>query len=198
MTEIAAIKDIAEIRTGYTFRRGEPRHGHYKLLGLHISDIRHSRLIDHEALHPILWDAKGLPPVLEPGEVVLAAKGNYNPAALYEGPQYRVVPSSQFLILTIKTRARERLSPAYLCWVLNYAPTQRRMTDTQTGTNIPSVSKRALGDIEMPVPSLAQQEKILQLQAIGDAQRDAMNALITNNENMLNGMFQQLINGVTK
>lgn len=198
MTQLVAIKDIASIRTGYTFRKGELRHGRRKLLGLLISDIRETSVIDPSQLSPILWEPEELPPMLELGEVVLAAKGGHNRAALYNGPLSHIVPSSQFLILTLSARGQHGLTPEYLCWALNHKTAQRGIEENRTGTNISSISKRSLQEISVPVPSRAVQDRILALQKASDEQQRVLNALNKNRENMLQGMFQQLLNGVSQ
>lgn len=166
------------------------------LLGLHIGDIRHSRVIEPSCLSPVAWHSSGSPPVLEPGEVVLAAKGERNLAAIFTDQSALVIPSSQFLILRVKNE-REMLS-SFLCWILNYESTQKRLTEFHTGTNIPSLSKKALLNVTIPLPPIETQRAVLHLQSLWEEEKQITEALIQNREKMLNGTYQRILNGVEK
>lgn len=192
---LTQIADIADVRTGYTFRglregaAGEP------VRAVQIGDLRDVTVVQPGNLSLAQWEGTGEVPALKEGEVLLAAKGNHNRAALFSGPQAdtRVVPSSQFLILTLKRAAR--VLPAYLCWALNYPPTQKLIAEHRRGTSIASVSKAALLQVPVPVPALGVQEKILRLQHLWDEERAIYAALAQNRETMLTGMFSKLIHG---
>ena len=86
----------------------------------------------------------------------------------------------------------------FLCWLLNYGPTQRSLAEHHTGTNIPSLSKKALLDVSLPVPPLAVQEAVLDLQALWDEKRNLTEELMRNEEKMLLGVWQRLLNGEGK
>lgn len=193
MTATISIKDIASIRTGYSFRKGELQEGKKRALGLQISDLRENRIIHPENLSPIQWEGTGPSSLLKPGEVVLAAKGNHNRAAVYNDVNSEVVPSSQFLILTIAKTGQ--ILPEFLCWTLNYSATQQKLTELQGGTSIPSISKSALSSLPIPLPPMATQEKILRVQSLWEEEQALIDALNINREKMLRGMFQKLIRG---
>ncbi len=193
MTKLALINNIARIRTGYTFRKIESASESSGLLGLQINDLRHTRVIEPAQLSAIEWKGKGKPPVLLPGEVVLAAKGNHNRAALFPENDSSVVPSNQFLVLSV--RNPECLSPEYLCWALNYPATQQQMAELQSGSSIPSISKKSLQGMSIPLPPLKTQQKILRLNRLWEEEASLTQALLANRATQLQGLFQALISG---
>ena len=191
------IQEIADVRTGYAYSRkqaGEAGGG--DLLGLQINDVRFASVVDPTRLFPVYWEQVRKPPVLEPGEVVLAAKGNHNRAAIFLDHDQQVIPSTHFLILTVKDE--RHISPNFLCWVLNYRSTQNRLADIQTGTNIPSISKKALAMLEVPLPPIDIQERILRLHSLWEEERHLAEAMISNRETMLYGVFQKMLKGEDK
>lgn len=196
MPNEAQIRDLATVRTGYTFRTdgsGEARSG---LLGLQIRDIRRVQIVDSSQLSSVEWHGSGDPPILAPNDLVLAAKGERNFAALFVDHEALVVPSSQLLVLSVKNE-RETL-PAFLCWILNFEPTQRRLAEYQTGTKIPSLSKKALLDVVVPVPPIETQQAILHLQSLRNEEHRLVRELETNRDKMLHGVYQELLNGASE
>lgn len=192
---LARITDIAQVRTGYTFRGGREGSAGVAVRAVQIGDLRDVTVIRPGSLSLALWDGAGEVPALKEGEVLLAAKGSHNRAALLDRTSAAepVVASSQFLILTLRPNAG--VIPDYLCWVLNYPSTQRELAELRRGTNIASISKAALLQVPVPVPALDVQQQILRLQRLWDEERALYAALAQNRETMLTGMFSKLIHG---
>ena len=190
------IKEIADIRTGYTFRKPVVPSRGAGLLGLQIGDIRDVTRVDPDRLSAVEWHGKGPPPVLVPGDVVLAAKGSHNYGAMFDHPSADILPSNQLLVLSVKNPTS--LSPEFLCWALNYSETQQRIAELRRGTSIPSISKGALAIVPIPLPNKAVQDKILKLQALADEQHKLLEALQRNSEAMLQGMVEKLLKGAGK
>ncbi|PWG63365.1 restriction endonuclease subunit S [Sediminicurvatus halobius] len=196
MTRTVSIGEIAQVRSGYTFRKATSESYASGLLGLQIRDVRDTTVVDPSRLSVIEWHSEGRPPVLEPGEVVFAAKGSYNRAAVFCDEKSQVVPSNQFLVLRVRNSGP--ISPEFLCWTLNYEDTQRRLAELQSGTSIFSINKKALRDFELSLPARQTQEKILRLNALWEKERRLSEALIENGETLVHGMFQRLLNGAEK
>ena len=192
---LVRITDIAQVRTGYTFRNGREGSSGVAVRSVQIGDLRDVTVIWPGSLLFAVWEGAGEAPALKEGEVLLAAKGSHNRAALLDRTSglEPVVASSQFLILTLRPNAG--VIPDYLCWALNYPPTQRRLAELRRGTSIASISKAALLQLPVPVPALGVQEQILRLQHLWDEERALYAALAQNRETMLTGMFSKLIHG---
>lgn len=190
------LKDIADIRTGYTFRKAVSLEGSANLLGLQISDVRQTKVIDPSTLVPIQWEGKGEPPILQPGEVALVAKGDKNYAAIFLDQDQQVIPSSQFLIFSVKNT--EKLSPEFLCWLLNYPDIQQKLAEFQVGTKIYSISKKSVQGLQVPLPSQEIQEKLLGLESLFEQETGLIHALLKNREVMVHGMSKKLLYGAMK
>lgn len=187
------IGQLADIRTGFTFREASSGKQSGEVLGLQIRDIRNVKVVNPAHLSVINWQGKDQLPTLMPGEVVLAAKGSYNRAALFLDEQHQVIPSSQLLVLSVRDEGS--ISANFLCWVLNYPETQRRMAEFQSGTSIFSISKKALQALTIPLPSRQVQDQILRLDTLLDEERRVTEALMSNRETQVQGVVQQLLSG---
>ncbi|MGP9632080.1 restriction endonuclease subunit S [Halomonas sp. AOP43-A1-21] len=191
--QTAYLDEIAEIRTGYSFRKAAQPNTSSGLLGLQISDLRGMTVVDPSRLAFIEWPGRGSPPVLQQGDVVIAAKGSENYASVFLGKDQNIVPSSQLLILSAIDI--ERLSPAFLCWLLNYPETQHKLSELQAGTKIYSMSKKALQQLKVPIPDLDAQEKILHLSQLFEEEQRLTQALLNNREAMVYGLSKKLLYG---
>lgn len=181
--------DIATIRSGYTFRGAiEPvPDGDVRIL--QIKDLEQDWQGDHEALPAISWEQRVEPPFLGQGEIVVAARGNRNVAVVYRS-NIPVVATSQFLIVTLRRKECE-IVPEYLCWVLNHPVTQQMFN--RSGTNIQLITKAALLDVEIPVPSVYTQRQLIELQRVWQEEDIIINKLQSNRHQLELGILQKLL-----
>ena len=189
------LKKIADIRSGYTFRGKSKEKRGSGIRMLQIKDVRESSVIQCENLLEIEWPGRSNMPTIEKGDIAIVARGTTNNAALMKS-NATVVPSNQLLVLSIKSNL---VVPEYLCWWFNRPSTQAVLTGQHAGTSIPSLSKKALSELSIPVPDIARQEKILNLSHLQAQEKALYESLLKNREMMLEGLFQQwLVNGETK
>lgn len=101
--------------------------------------------------------------LLKPGDVLFAAKGSKNFAAVYESHNQPAVASTSFFVIRLHT---ESVLLGYLAWFLNSAPTLDLLKGKAVGTSIPSISKQVLESVVVPLPPLAKQQTILDISAL--------------------------------
>ncbi|HBO2781332.1 TPA: restriction endonuclease subunit S [Pseudomonas aeruginosa] len=185
--QLFKLSDLADVRSGYTFRGALEHDPSGNVRVLQIKDLRQSPTIEPDTLTAISWDARTTPPLLQPGDIAVIARGDSNRAALFEGEQ-PVVATSQFFI--VSTKKRDAL-PEYLCWLINLPQSQRSLE--RSGSAIQAISKAALMDMKIPLPPLATQHKLIALQALWDKEDELIVHLQANREQMLQGIYQHLI-----
>lgn len=188
-TKLYKIGDLADIRSGYTFRGAvEPvADGNVRIL--QIKDLELDWQRDYDALPAISWEQRVEPPFLRQGEIVVAARGNRNVAVVYSS-DIPVVATSQFLIITLRREERE-IAPEYLCWVLNHPMTQQMFN--RSGTNIQLVTKAALLDVEVPVPPAHTQRQLIELQRVWQEEDKLISKLQHNRHQLELGILQKLL-----
>ncbi len=189
------LNKIADIRSGYTFRGKVDEKPGSGIRMLQIRDVRDNKIIQDRDLLEIEWKGNQNIPTIEQGDIAIIARGISNNAALMIGTE-KVVPSNQLLVLSVKSK---EVLPEYLCWWLNRPSTQVILTGCHAGTSIPSISKKEMSGISIPVPALSIQNKILNLFQLQLQEKKLYERLLKNREIMLEGLFQQLLdNGETK
>ena len=186
-TPLFKLSELAEVRSGYTFRGALEHDPSGDVRVLQIKDLRHSAAIEPDKLIAITWDARTAAPLLQPGDITVISRGDSNNAALYTNEE-PVVATSQFFIVSAK---KPNVLPEYLCWMINLPQSQRSLE--RSGSSIQAISKGALQDMLIPLPPLATQQKLIDLQRLWDEEDQLIARLHTNREQMLQGIYQHLI-----
>lgn len=115
----------------------------------------------HSVLHPDL-SAEGISEkhLLKDGDVLFAAKGTKNFAAVFENHNEPSVASTSFFVIR---PTDNKVLPQFLAWFLNNHTTQTLLKGQAIGTSIPSISKQVLENLEITIPSIETQKAILQI-----------------------------------
>lgn len=96
--------------------------------------------------------------LLQSGDLVFRSRGMPNVAAVIghlAGPTIAVLP------LIILRPDRTRVLPDYLAWAINHPDTQRQFDAQAQGTGTRMISKAVLETIDIPLPDLATQARIV-------------------------------------
>lgn len=98
--------------------------------------------------------------ILRPGDVLFAAKGSKNFAAVIEESNLSLVASTSFFVIRLKDN---NVLPQYLVWYMNSATTQALLKSTAIGSSMASISKTTLEKLDIPVPDIQTQQTILSI-----------------------------------
>ncbi len=205
-TNLRLLSDIADIRTGYTFREkvdeveesiGTARIAQIKDVR-EIAETSNSFLLDPSQLPAIDWQGKEKA-LVSAGTVILPSRGSrggYFQASCVmqsSGDALPLVVTSQFLVITPKAD----VLPEFLCWSLNQPAIQFLLSEGagSQGSAMAVMLKTSIGnEIQLTIPSIETQKKILHLNQLWEKEQALAQALLTNRKTMLQGMFQQLLN----
>lgn len=150
------IKDIASIQTGL-FAKPLAMGEVVYLQSKHFDDQGNLMA----ALHPDLpMEDISARHLLHVGDVLFAAKGTKNIAAVYEEHYPKAVASTSFFVIRLSA---PEVRPDYLAWFLNHPTTQVFLKAQAMGTSIPSISKQVLEEVDVPIPSIEIQTSVLSI-----------------------------------
>jgi hypothetical protein len=152
------LKHIASIQTG-VFAKPVPDGEVIYLQAKHFDEAGQ---ISAE-LHPdLMADAISERHLLRQGDVLFAAKGTKNFAAVYniEEP---AVASTSFFVIRLENEFQHRILPEFLAWLMNHPVAQSCLKGQAMGSSIASISKGVLEDLEISIPSIQKQHLILNI-----------------------------------
>ena len=142
-------------------------------------------------VEPRISDSGKLPRhLLSEGDVLFAAKGHYFFAAVFDGEVSSAVASSVFLVL----RLNNGIMPHFIAWYLNHPETQKLLWNLSTGSSIPSINKSSLAEVEIPIPDLEIQQKIVQFEKLRLKEKEIKRELNKLQEELLNYQLINIVN----
>lgn len=153
------LKHIATIQTGL-FAKPEKEGDVVYLQAKHFDD---NGLL-FASLHPDL-KAKDISEkhLLVPGDILFSAKGTKNFATVYEKHNPPCVASTSFFVIRL---TQDQILPEYVAWYLNSDQAQSTLKGKAMGTSIPSISKMALGELEISIPSIKLQKSVVLISSL--------------------------------
>lgn len=182
-----ALNHIADIRTGLfakTTSKGEIVYlqaKHFNEQG-QLSSILYPDLIADKTIEKHL---------LVPGDILFAAKGSKNFAALYEAENQQAVASTTFFVIRLRRNDLNRILPEYLVWFLNHPNTQKNLKERAIGTAIVSISKAVLEKLEISIPDIQTQRAVLKITLLLNKEKKLKQKIETLKEEQIQ---QQLLN----
>ena len=99
--------------------------------------------------------------LLKDGDILFAAKGDYNFSIIYCTRMGASVASSSFLVIRINDKAV--VNPEYLCWFLNKKDTLSILKNHAVGTAIQSIGKSVVGNCEIDIPPMLVQKMVVEV-----------------------------------
>ena len=189
---------VADIRQGFAFREKviEIDAGNAHIV--QIKDIRQPEQawgmqLRPEVLPKMDWQGKDQAKIVDDC-VLLPCRGEYLKAHYLTVEECSesalpIIASSQFLILTPKPT----ILTEYLCWYLNQTTVQQRLRQGGQGTKILMLSVASMNDFLIAVPSLDTQRQIVALNRLWEQEQVLTQKLLQNREQMMQGVFQQLL-----
>ena len=111
------------------------------------------------------------------GEVVFRSRGELNIAAAIKDPLPE--PAAVIVPLVIMRPDRAKLLPEYLAWAINQPEAQRTLDAEAQGTSIRMIPMAALENLEIPVPDLPKQKRIIELDALARQEGQLLRQLAT-------------------
>lgn len=160
----ALLKNIATIQTGVF---AKPAHNG-DIVYLQARHFDENGLLLGDLYPDIMADDISEKHILKTGDVLFAAKGTKNFAAVFEDHNPPSVASTSFFVIRI---LNEVVLPQYLAWYLNNPDTQQFLKNLARGTSIASISKAVLDDLEIFIPDFKIQELILKITQLRNTEK---------------------------
>lgn len=163
------LSELCLIQTGYTVRsRLEPA-AHGGVLTIQMRDIAPDGYVNPELLTRMQLDGVADRYFVCVGDVVFRSRGERNSAVALDG---RFDESALALLPLFAFRPKlDLVTPEYLAWAINRPSAQRYFDSKARGTNMRMIPKSAIDDLELDVPDLETQRKIVTVDALASQER---------------------------
>lgn len=153
------LRDIAEIRMGYTFRGSLKDASRGNTAIIQMKDASADGILQTDAFARTQLAQLSEHYYLRPGDLIFRSRGLQNTTVMIEQALERTICIAPLMFIRI--RAQQELLPAYLHWYINLASTQSRMSAYARGTTIRMIPAESMEALEIVLPSLERQHKIV-------------------------------------
>ncbi len=165
---------LADVQMGYPFRSRLEHDPQGNVAVIQMKDIDDANLLRvGDAVRVALPSGKAHH-LLRAGDLLFRSRGRSNGAAqVLEGVGPAVLAAPMLLIRP------HGVFPAYLCWYINAPATQAQLAALAEGTSVRMISAEALKALEVPLPSLATQQRIVQAAALAEQEQTLLARIAT-------------------
>jgi len=181
------ITEIATVHSGIYAQSGVGRDLRYIQARHFDQESKLSRIIIPE----LPLNEKTQRHLLQAGDILVSSKGGDYFAAEFEGEIGPAVASTTFLVLRLKG---QDVLPQYLVWFLNHPQTQAWFETKSIGSAIQSISKGILETLEVPIPSIEVQHRVLRIHELRNKERLLRSRIEEQRERLIQ---QEIFNAIT-
>lgn len=182
------IRDISEIQSGVYLKPAPDPNAYY----LQVNDFDNEGNVLHTTKPSVVIDGKNSNHHLRAGDLLFAAKGNKNFCTIIQ-KEYKVksIASSSFLVLRIKKK--NIVLPEFLCWYLNLSDTLQKLSISAVGTSMPSITKAMLEGVEINLPALEIQKKIVDIANLQKKERRLYDGIALRRKQIIDYKLKNII-----
>lgn len=112
--------------------------------------------------------------LLQDGDILFASKG-VNDLSVVFREQEKAVASTSFFVIRLKSSL---VTPEYLCWFLQQPTTKAYFKTNQAGSATPLIHKPAVENLEIPVPTIEEQNIIVNIAYLSQREKEIQQAII--------------------
>jgi hypothetical protein len=155
------VADLATIRSGSPFRERIVHEPGGRFRVVQGKDIGSDGTLGLDAMVRLSEvPGRGTPEVLQAGEVALQTRGSSYRAAVVPQSDIPMVAAGSLFILAPDA---SRIDPEFLVFHLNLPGTQATLRQLATGSTILNLRRSVVAQLEVPLPSLSDQRRLIEL-----------------------------------
>jgi len=176
-----SLGELAEVRMGYPFRSRLEHDPQGDIAVIQMKDIDDANLLHAEEAIRVALPKGKTHHLLRAGDLLFRSRGRSNGAAqVLDGVGPAVLSAPMLLIRP------HGVLPAYLCWYINAPATQAQLAALAEGTSVRMISAEALKALDVPLPSLAAQQRIVRAADMAEQEQALLERIATLRQRLTN------------
>jgi restriction endonuclease S subunit len=187
------IKKLATVQMGYSFRSRMEASETGDVRVIQMKDLLYDNTVGCDGLVKIDMDSVKEHHLAQRNDLVFRSRGQVTTAAvLLEDPGKAVVAAP---LLRIRVTKPDKVLPEYLNWYISQRDAQIFLTSRAKGTVQKMISKQAIEDMEVALPSLEKQKRIVELATLSAREQTLLHALADKREQYISTVLMQHAKG---
>ncbi len=159
----AKLEEVAEIITGYSFRKSIEPDPNGQIFVVQAKDIVNGEIIQSTEKLTRILEEPNHPAYLQRDDLLLLSKvypGAQFRTTIYQGLSGKVLASSSIHVIRLKN---DSVLPEYLFMLFSSGFTQKWLQENSSGVNTPTMPRATLGTLTIPIISIEQQKAYISL-----------------------------------
>lgn len=183
------LKEIASVQMGHSFRSKLEPDPNGNISVIQMKDLTEdNRMNDQELVQIDMQDLKQHHRV-KLNDLAFRSRGQTNTAALIDQVPNDAVIAAPLLRIRVENNS---IMPAYLCWFINQPSSQAVLQSKATGTAVRMIGKPAVEELEVIIPSLNLQQKIIEIYQLSTDEQKLIKALAKKKEVLIDAILMDL------
>lgn len=181
----ATISELAEVQIGYQSRgriNPDPKGTHQII---QIKDICDKNKLNVGDLYRVVPEREPERYLVNPGDVLFLSRGRCNMAVAIKEPLSDTIAAGTFYIVRVRNQG---ILPEYLAWYINQPQAQAGLRSRAQATSIPLVTKAAFESLEIAIPVLRVQRRIVELAGLVSREKALLSQLAQKQEQMISAV----------
>jgi restriction endonuclease S subunit len=183
------LQEISEIIAGYTFRGALKNDSNGEIRVLLAKNINTDGTINFPELIRINLTLPRTNAFVTKADVLLSSRGVFR-AGVFDKDSKNIIAASSLYILRIKNSS---VDPEFLSIYFNSEVGQNSIQKILTGSTIKTVLRGALETLSMPIPTLANQKKIIDINDNWKKRQKLLSRKIDLSKNIAEAAIKQLL-----
>lgn len=183
------LKKLASVQMGHSFRSKLEPDPAGNISVIQMKDLTEDNRLNAQELVQI--DMQGLKERhrVKKNDLAFRSRGQTNTAALIDQELSDAVIAAPLLRIRVES---DSVIPAYLCWFINQPSSQAVLQSKATGTAVRMIGKLAIEDLEVIVPSLDVQQKVIEIYQLSINEQKLMSELAKKKEVLTDAILMNL------
>ena len=182
---LKTLKDIARVQMGLSFRSRIEPEADGTIAVIQMRDLTEDNKLSQRKLITVKMNGLNGRHLVKRNDLIFRSRGQTTTAAIVDTEIGSAIVAAPLLRIRVTSK---RVLPEYLCWFVNQASAQAFLHSRATGTAMTVIGKSALGALQVPLPDLATQERIVALADLSNQEQRLMRELAAKKEKLVNGI----------
>lgn len=183
--------ELAFTQLGYSFREGLSADPSAPVRVVQMRDLCDDHVVDLENAARVDLD----PPAnqwLQRGDILVRSRGESVTSAIVDADVDAMIAAAPLLRVRVTNPA---IRPQYLNWIINQGPSQVYFAKNIEGSNVKMISRRALEELPIEVPSLEQQEQVIHLAGLAAREKRLVQVIGKHRDELLSHVMLNYVKG---
>ena len=160
---------------------------------IQMKDLGHDNNVNFDDLMGTAMESVKEHHLVQKGDLVFRSRGQVTTSAIVvEAPIKSIVAAP---LLRIRVTSTETILPEYLNWYINQKEAQAFLVSRAKGTTVKMISKNTIGELEVMVPPMALQKKIVELDSLSSREQYLLTTLAKKRKQIIETQLLQFIKG---